>query len=239
MIRKDRGFTLVEIAIVIVVIGFLVGAVSKGQELIRGSQVRRLIADHDGFRTAIRGFTDRYQRVPGDYGQASIHIACTPVCLNGNDNRRVESNAVPVAGSEVHEELLVWSHLAGAGFIQGNFVMAAGDTVPTLQNSPVNFAQRYWEFIFDGNFGTVASGTTRHNLKTGNQIPVDIAAQLDLKVDDGLPNTGTFQFSPFAPGDIAPVGGAAAAPACTSAAGATAVWNVVNGTANCGAASLL
>jgi prepilin-type N-terminal cleavage/methylation domain-containing protein len=237
--QKHAGFTLVEIAIVMVVIGFLVGGVVKGQELVRSAQLRRLIVDHDGFGAAIRAFGDRYQHMPGDYGQASIHIGCTPACLNGNGNRRVESNATPVAGSEVHEELQVWHHLAGARFIQGNFVMTAGDTVPTLQNSPVNFAQRYWEFIFDGSFGTVASGATRHNLKTGNQIPADIVAQLDLKVDDGLPNTGTVQFSPFAPGDIAPTGGAVAAPACTSAAGPVAVWNVINGTANCGAASLL
>jgi prepilin-type N-terminal cleavage/methylation domain-containing protein len=236
--RNSRGFTLVEIAIVLVVIGLMVGGVFKGQELIRGAQVRRLISDHDGFRTAINAFTDRYGSEPGDYHDASQHISCAPACLNGNGNRRVESNAIPANGSEVHEELLVWTHLAWSGFIPGTFTMTAGETVPTLQNSPVNFAQRYWEFIFDGNFGTVASGATRHNLKTGNQVPVDMIAQLDIRIDDGLPNTGTFQFSPFAPGDIAPTGGAAAAPACTSAAGPTAVWNVVNGSLNCGAASL-
>jgi len=239
MVDRQKGFTLIEAAIVIVVIGLLVGGVTAGQQLIRGAHLRKLILDHDGYRSAILGFTDRYGAMPGDYSRASIHVNCSPACLNGNGNQRVETNATPVLGSEVHEELLVWSHLSGAGYIGGNFVQVAGGTVPTLQNSPVNIFQRYWTFAFDGNFGTVANLTTRHNLKTGNQVPVDFLQEIDIKIDDGLPNTGIFRFSGFAPGGVAPVGGGGtAAPNCTSAAVPTAVWNATNGTTNCGAATL-
>ena len=98
----------------------------------------------------------------------------------------------------------------------------------------------------DDHDGVYGGGTTgapspiRHNIKTGSQIPVHILAEADRKIDDGMPNTGSFQFSRYqgnAP--TAPTDGTAVPPACTSATTAAGVWNVTNGSNNCGAASLL
>jgi prepilin-type N-terminal cleavage/methylation domain-containing protein len=236
--HRQSGFTLIEIVIVVVVVGLLLGGVLAGQQLIRGARVHKLMADVSGYRAAIHSFTERYETYPGDYEGASLHIKCSPACLNGNGNKRVERNAVPVGGSQVHEELLVWSHLSGAGFISGQFTAAPGGTIPTLNNSPVNISQRYWQFIFDAVFGSTPGTPARHNLKTGNQIPVSFLQEIDTKVDDGLPNAGFFRFSAFAAGDAPPVAGAAAAPNCTNGGGQNAVWNATNGTTNCGAASL-
>ncbi len=236
--RRQRGYTLLEMAIVVVVIGLLLGGVLTGQQMIRSARVHKLMADVSAYRAAIHSFTERYQTYPGDYENASLHINCSPACLNGNGNKRVERNAVPVGGSQVHEELLVWSHLSGAGFISGQFVAAPGGTIPTLSNSPVNISQRYWQFVFDAVFGSTPGTPARHNLKTGNQIPVSFLQEIDTKIDDGMPNAGFFRFSAFAAGDASPVAGATAAPNCTNGGGQNAVWNATNGTTNCGAASL-
>jgi hypothetical protein len=80
----------------------------------------------------------------------------------------------------------------------------------------------------------------KHNIKSGSQIPVDIVAEMDRKIDDGAPNTGTFQFSRYrGNGAAAPTDGSTAAPACTSATTPTGIWNSINGSSNCGGASLL
>src|SRR5262247_3820854 len=91
MKRYARGFTLIEIAIVLVIIGLLLGGVLKGQELITGARVRNLISQQDGIKAAFFGFQDRYRALPGDYAAAQANIATAGG--NGNGNGRIESSA--------------------------------------------------------------------------------------------------------------------------------------------------
>jgi len=80
--NPQKGFTLIEIAIVLVIVGFLMIGVAKAQELIQGSRVRALIAQQSDIRTAFFGFHDRYRALPGDYRAASANINCgAALCL--------------------------------------------------------------------------------------------------------------------------------------------------------------
>src|SRR5438034_8642401 len=74
MTKRQQGFTLIEIAIVLVIIGLLLGGVLKGQELITSARVRNLISMQDGIKAAYFGFLDRYRALPGDYAQATANI---------------------------------------------------------------------------------------------------------------------------------------------------------------------
>ena len=73
--RKQSGFTLVEIAIVLVIIGLLLGGILKGQELINSARVRNLADTTTGIQAAYYGFIDRYRRVPGDLELGSGDIS--------------------------------------------------------------------------------------------------------------------------------------------------------------------
>ena len=237
--RKQTGFTLIEIGVVFVIIGLLLGGVLKGRELITSARVRNLIALQDGVKAAFFGFEDRYRALPGDYMLAVQNIngvAATTACGNGNGNGdgRIES-----ANNEM---ILAWEHLSKAGFISGNYACAAAEGPTT---APVNPYGVYLRLIHDGDYGITGTGAPRHNLKTGAQIPVAIIAEMDRKVDDGAPYTGVFQFSAFFQYSYyqgnaarAPAEGVAAAPACTSGDTIAATWNAGNGSANCGGATL-
>jgi prepilin-type N-terminal cleavage/methylation domain-containing protein len=232
MQRKQQGFTLIEIAIVLVIIGLLLGGILKGQELITSARVRNLISQQDGIKAAFFGFQDRFRAFPGDYTGATVNIAnvaVTAACNNGNGNG---NGQIETANAEM---ILAWEHLSKAGFITGTYTCAAADANTT---TPVNPYNVYVRLIYDGVYGIAGGGTPRHNVKTGAQVPVEIMAEIDRKIDDGAPYTGGFQFSAYQ-------GNAAAAPtengaaACTNTNTTAAVWNATNGNTNCGAASLL
>ena len=71
MKSKQSGFTLVEIAIVLVIVGLLLGGVLKGQELINSSRAKSLYADKSAIQTAINTYQDRFRAVPGDDAAAA------------------------------------------------------------------------------------------------------------------------------------------------------------------------
>ena len=235
--RQIQGFTLIEIAIVLVIIGLLLGGILKGQELIVSARVRNLISQQDGVKAAFFGFQDRFRAFPGDYTAATTNIvgvAATAACGNGNGNG---NGRIETANQE---NVLSWEHLSKAGFITGTYTCAAAEGPTT---SPVNPYGVYMEVVFDGIYGagtTAAPSPLRHNVKSGSQVPVEIIAEMDRKIDDGAPNTGGFQFSRYqCNGASAPTDGAAAQPACTNLTTAAGVWNATNGSTNCGGSSLL
>ncbi|MBU0594396.1 MAG: prepilin-type N-terminal cleavage/methylation domain-containing protein [Gammaproteobacteria bacterium] len=223
MKTQQSGFTLIEIAIVLVIIGLLLGGVLKGQELITSARVRNMISQQDGIKAAYFGFLDRYRALPGDYLAANPNIKGVAAGVNGDGNGQI-------AGDEA---IMAWDHLSRAGFINGSYIYAAGavNDATTPKNPYAGFLQ----LIYDNNYGD-GTGSSRHNLKTGNQVPVNILAEVDRKIDDGLPYSGAFQFSTYAgPAGTAPT----AADCVVAAAGATpAQWNIAGESNNCGGASI-
>ena len=237
--HKQHGFTLVEIAIVLVIIGLLLGGILKGQELITSARVRNLITQIDGVKSAFYGFQDRYRALPGDFAQATTQVPGDTSSQNGNGNGEIEANATNVAGTTVNESILVWDHLSHAGFINGTYTYA-GPTTINSSTTPMNPWNAPMQLIYDANYYSQATGAlstnSRHNFKTGNQIPVDILAEVDRKIDDGNPLTGSVRFSPYA--DTSGGGTAPTPTTCINTTATPAVWAAGSGQANCGAAIL-
>jgi prepilin-type N-terminal cleavage/methylation domain-containing protein len=235
VMNEHRGFTLIEIAIVLVIIGLLLGGILKGQELITSARVRNLIAQQEGIKAAYFGFLDRYRALPGDYANASTSINGVGAGANGNGNGQITPTGV--AGATIDEHIAAWEHLSRSGFINGSYTFApgAGET-PT--SAPTNAYARYLQLIYDGIYGAGVAATPsplRHNLKTGNQVPSDMLAEIDRKTDDGLATSGSFQFSEYGGG----AGGAVVVgPGNCYAAVAPATWAAQPPVPNCGAAAL-
>lgn len=193
---KQSGFTLIEIAIVLVIIGLLLGGVLKGQELINTARVRSLSNNIDGITSAWFSFSDRYRAFPGDYAQADINLP--NIEHNGDGN-----GLVGVEGTEdsPEERALVWSHLQAAGYITGSYPgndTAAPTVTLNAYNCPVTTCP-------DNGFGqgmvvnrsalqqSAAAAPAAHELLTGRAIPSDVLAELDRKIDDGTPSGGSMQ----------------------------------------------
>lgn len=224
---KQKGFTLIEIAIVLVIIGLLLGGVLKGQELINTARVRALNNTVDGITAAWFSFQDRYRAFPGDYTQSVVNLPNAPAPGDGNGLVGDAGGADSPA-----ERAMVWMHLQSAGYITGGF----DNNAATVANAneygcPVTVCP-------DNGFGAgmnlthgamrQAGGGNAHELITGRGIPVEVIAELDRKVDDGAPDSGAMQLG---------IGGtnwlAADATACQ---GATVdVYGLLTPSSNCAA----
>lgn len=215
--RRQSGFTLIEIAIVLVIIGLLLGGILKGQELITSARVKNIIAQLDGAKAAFYGFQDRYRALPGDFSAATTQIP--GASQNGDGDGLIEAT----------ESIALWDHLSHAGFINGTFVYNANESTSTTPNNPYGARlQLINDAVYAVDSGTA---TARTNLKTGPQIPAAILAEIDRKIDDGNALRGSMRFSAYAAGGTVPD-----ATKCYDAT--TGEWLAGSGEANCGAAIL-
>jgi len=195
-VLRQKGFTLIEIAIVLVIIGLLLGGVLKGQELINTARVRALNNSVDGITAAWFSFQDRYRAFPGDYAtaQSQVNLPGVPGAgvgpAGGDANGRVDTTA---------EAGRIWVHLEAAGYITGGYiddtvVIALDEYNGNVAESPDNgfgsgMVLSLGREINNGGNVPVAA----HELITGRGIPVEVLAELDRKVDDGSAVTGAMQ----------------------------------------------
>lgn len=221
MKQRQSGFTLVEIAIVLVIIGLLLGGILKGQELITNAKVRNVADQQTAVKAAFYAFQDRFRALPGDYNQAAPNI---PNGVNGNGNALIDTPA---------EQVQAWQQLTSAGFIACSVCTGTG-AAPSSANSLTNAYTGVMTLIFDGayNDAALATGPQRNNLKSGKNIPSNILAEVDRKIDDSNPRTGSFRFSTWAEAAPAPAD-AICAPVGTDN------WMVIAPDSNCGASSSL
>ena len=142
--KKTQGFTLVEIAIVLVIIGLLLGGILKGQEMITQAKIKNVIADFSGISAAYHGYVDRYKRIPGDDPCAGAAVPSRrdlrhdhrrwTGATHGNGNGVVAGKYNTATATD--ESRLWWDHLRRAGFVSG-----VGDNQP-YNASPARSACR-------------------------------------------------------------------------------------------------
>lgn len=225
--RRQSGFTLVEIAIVLVIIGLLLGGILKGQEMINSARARHLADLTGDIPAAYFGFIDRYQRVPGDWDPTAATKAIGDTINNGgNNNGRIDN---PAANAYL-EPNAVWEQLAKAGFIEGAY--DGGPAVPTTTSNqtPLNAFNNVVILGRTADYQAVGAPSVRLHLVLGRGVPVDIARETDVKLDDGLPLTGTLRLTVDDPGNIFGALGSGDA-GCLD--GATSEYNVAGDNQDC------
>lgn len=205
-IQLSKGFTLVEIAIVLVIVGLLIGGVLKGQEMITSAKLKRIESDNAGIAAAMFSYQDRYLQLPGDdnaaTGRFDFYTAPAPgaafggneadgdgdgVIGDGTDWATLDLNNVMVAGSA--EPAKFFGHLRAAGLIPG------GSGIDTTRPSNAYGGQIG---IQNGSLGIAGHATIFA------QLEGSIARILEGRLDDGLPTSGRIQSNLIPPAPAVP-----------------------------------
>ena len=175
----EAGFTLVEIAIVLVIIGLLLGGILKGQEMITQARIKNAINDFNGITVAVTSYQDRYRALPGDDLNASARWTVqAPASGNGNGVIAGLYNDATLT-TESH---LFWQHLRIAGFVPGL------TTGPGSGTPPPNAAGGIIG-VESGVVGTNGLGFTSLIICFSN-LPEKVASAVDGQMDDSNPASG-------------------------------------------------
>ncbi|HTT08330.1 MAG TPA: prepilin-type N-terminal cleavage/methylation domain-containing protein [Gammaproteobacteria bacterium] len=240
--NKQRGFTLVEIAIVLVIIGLLLGGILKGQELITSARVRNIADQNSGVQAAYYGFIDRYRQVPGDMTGSGANSVCNVVsanaagCSGGTTTIAGDANG-QLKPNDWGEGSALWAHLSAANFIQGAYVGGATDATSYSQDNvaPKNAFNGYIMLTQSADY-VGGTPTTRLLMVVGHLIPANVMSELDRKIDDGLPLTGVLRATPNSGNALGSVSTISAN--CTTTSGTTTIWDINTNDQDCGGAYL-
>jgi len=176
----QKGFTLVEIAIVLVIIGLLLGGILKGQEMITQAKIKNVIADFSGISAAYHGYQDRYRAIPGDDPNAATRWAGAAISATAGEAGNGVVQGKYNSGTAGDESRLWWDHLRRAGFVAG-----AGT------QQPFNAATGLIGVQTGDSAGGAALGGFAGLIICSGNLPDKIAIATDVQMDDGVPNAGT------------------------------------------------
>ena len=205
--NKQTGFTLIELAIVLVIIGLLLGGVLRGQELINSARVKSLTRDFQNAQVYLYGYQDRFRAIPGDDGNAAVRLPGPPAATNppaANDNNGLINGLWSDNAAAATEAILFWQHVRLAGLAPGPTDLGNATFDPVNANNGRIGIQSIGA---PGNFPTI-TGMQGSYVVCSDLILGRDALQIDVTLDDGETSTGS----------IRAITSGAAGPGMTSAA---------------------
>jgi len=173
MTTHKKGFTLVELSIVLVIIGLLIGGVLKGQSMIENAKIKRVVTDVDSLVAATYAYQDKFSALPGDDMSTGATASGVAACNATGDGNGLINTAA--------EQICAYRDLIDEGFLTGN---AAATTEVTLARA-TPFGSH---FVFRNR---VINGADQNTIEMlAPAIPTDAALSIDKKYDDSVFNTG-------------------------------------------------
>jgi prepilin-type N-terminal cleavage/methylation domain-containing protein len=203
--RRCAGFTLIELSIVLVIIGLVVGGITVGRDLIKAAEIRKEVADLTSYDAAVNTFRTKYNGIPGDFNQTGVIPGLADNHIGDGDGF-VTMNDLWIGSSP-------WEQLSKAGLIQGYYgndqsylvndsCLANVSCPPTPFNATsvhfmMGMSAMWGGYLYSSPLAgsnanisiTIFNGTGVAHSLTGN-LTVDQAYALDVKLDDGVAHSG-------------------------------------------------
>lgn len=206
----QKGFTLIELSIVLVIIGLIVGGVLVGQDLIKAAEIRATVGQYEKTNASINTFRTKYNGLPGDLNNTTATaFGLFDTGMNGNNGLGDGDSLIEGNGADLSidgESLVFWRHLSDAQLVEGNFgsQLASAGAVAADTNSSTtagyipagkigrgnyffaNSFQGLNYYLLMGTTGVTTAGVATYSAAL---TPIE-TFNIDTKIDDGSPNTG-------------------------------------------------
>ena len=189
--NKQTGFTLIELAIVLVIIGLLLGGVLRGQELINSAKAKNITADLKNVQIFIYGYQDKFRAIPGDDANVATHINNgTPATTPAGTLNNAQINGAWNSATATDESFLFWQHVRLAGFATGP--TAVGDPAYLPRNAE---SGRFGVQSLNATFTTIVdvAPMTGSYVTCTENIAGRLVKQIDANLDDGNTATGSLR----------------------------------------------
>lgn len=176
---QKSGFTLVELAIVLLIIGLILGAVLKGQQMIANARVKNIARGLLDVSTAYHAYLDFYKAIPGDDKLVAIHATGD---IAGDGDGLISGSYTDANDPISSESNAYWQHVRLAGFMLGDVTSSKAD--------PPDNTVRGRLGVQGGSTAASVYGMSGNVVCTGS-VPLQIAQAVDIMIDDGDSATGT------------------------------------------------
>lgn len=221
---RARGFTLIEMSIVLIIIGLIIGGILKGQELIESARQKNLMSQIDGLRAATNTFFDRFKALPGDYTLATTNIHAQ--AANGTGDGILNTAGTDVAALIAFDGTLgtagaagelrqYFTHLTGANLLGGTAVVPSTTALTAFAGNgvlsplpPSSFPNTGLTIAYGVHEGAATNGIVRRSawlrvhtfvagavVQANGNISPQRMFQLDTKYDDTLAYAGRIRSS--------------------------------------------
>lgn len=186
--KKNTGFTLVEISIVLVIIGLIIGGVLTGQQVIQNARISNTINGIQAYQAQLQTYSQNYGALPGDDASASTRFtdvtACSGTgCGDGKIGTNNSFDAASDATGDAAESRQVWAHLRAANLVK-NQISGNNDTSVQPSN-PFSGIYGFQNGTEDGVFSTTVLCL--------DKVPSTAAQAIDSRLDDGVKDKGSLQ----------------------------------------------
>ena len=175
---KQGGFTLVEIAIVLVIIGLILGGVLQGQTMIENARYKNFVREIDSYRAAFHTFRDMQRALPGDMTAARAQATLNPAATGGNGAGTIGGG---ICNANNDESCRVWSHLRYAELIPGD---------PTVIGAASRPNHAYGGLVSGMETSNAGNTVTENKLRILT-VPGEVAQRYDSEFDDGNSASGS------------------------------------------------
>lgn len=181
MKKQQSGFTLIELAIVLVIIGLLLGGVLKGQELINSAKVKNIASELKNTQIYIYSYQDKFRALPGDDRAATAHLSPSTGVTNGDGDGVIEGAWNSTTAAD--ESFNFWQQIRLAGLDTGPTDKTATTYLPTNNEGGRIGVQSNPQNTITGLTGSYAVCT--------EGVVGKMARELDTQLDDGVTTSGS------------------------------------------------